>query len=805
MIQRQKSALGNALLVKRHHWARVQEQVKELTVTQLEKAIDDLRTYHRTSDRLVSDLLRFIEGIGMPVPNSFLRKLYMRREMKGTIVRFGMPAFWFTLNPSDLRHPLVMDLAGVQYRGGSNGGGSSSAGLQMRTATMNPVAVAQFFHYICTAFFDGLLGTSKRPGILGEVQDYYAVVETNGRGMLHLHGLIWLQGNVGLESLRGRMLENSELAQRMIRYMESVICEAIDPEVTARKGSTLATEAPQAKDFSNLDDYRLALRQDALAVAAAKQMHSPQHTATCFKYNRRIATQRCRFRKPESLEPVSRLDEHGVIHLRRNNPWVNAWNPVIALTFRSNHDISFLATKSRSLSVIYYTTNYATKDEVSNDKTLLRAVVLKKKAVEAEEASTNIEELNAARNLSKKFALRCFNQIAQTRQISGVQAASSLLKLPDHYTKAKKFRTLNLNDLRTRVESFLQGLRTTRGMMSSIDEEDIEAEQFIMRFATSKPVNFFEHYRYRGPSLQSLCLFEYCMTVHVLSRGTLSQNDYVDFASDHPLYESHVQRVAKKEKDLFTINFIGDLFRFQGEESQGCITNLEKPEIRMELAEILVGLFVPWQQIPQQDRITQGQDMESFVVKLWKSAFTTLTPSVRNYAQNLLLLKKSKEDCRLDAILRNANNEEDGPSVEGGEEFEDIGDGEFEWDEEARTESLLNNFFKLKQQWKDEDDRTDILRGTSWSRWPEREDRSFSQDEREEEQSGVFNYDETVLDIWKQELQAKTFILDAEPTAIFVNEQSQGRDNQSTVVLDHISNYCQQEARSKTISFAEFH
>src|SRR5439155_15458477 len=115
----------------------------------------------------------------------------------------------------------------------------------------------------------------------------------------------------------------------------------------------------------------------------------------------------------ESLEPVSRLDEHGVIHLRRNNPWVNAWNPVIALTFRSNHDISFLATKSRSLSVIYYTTNYATKDEVSNDKTLLRAVVLKKKAVDAEEASTNIEELNAARNLSKKFALRCFNQIAQ--------------------------------------------------------------------------------------------------------------------------------------------------------------------------------------------------------------------------------------------------------------------------------------------------------------------------------------------------------------------------------------------------------
>src|SRR5437762_11666846 len=89
VIQRRQSALGNALLVRRGHWAKVQEQLKELTVTQLEKAMDDLRTHHSTSDRLVLDLLRFIEGIGMPVPNSFLRKLYMRREMKGMIVHLG--------------------------------------------------------------------------------------------------------------------------------------------------------------------------------------------------------------------------------------------------------------------------------------------------------------------------------------------------------------------------------------------------------------------------------------------------------------------------------------------------------------------------------------------------------------------------------------------------------------------------------------------------------------------------------------------------------------------------------------------
>ena len=140
---------------------------------------------------------------------------------------------------------------------------------------MNPVAVAQFFHYICTAFFDGLLRTLTRPGILGEVEDYYAVVEINGCGMLHLHRLIWLQGNIELESLRGCMLQDGKLAQKMIQYMESVISEVINLNITTGEGSALPIEAPQAKDFPNLNDYRSALCQDAWAIAAAKQMHSP--------------------------------------------------------------------------------------------------------------------------------------------------------------------------------------------------------------------------------------------------------------------------------------------------------------------------------------------------------------------------------------------------------------------------------------------------------------------------------------------------------------------------------------------------
>src|SRR5207247_892440 len=186
-------------------------------------------------------------------------------------------------------------------------------------------------------------------------------------------------------------------------------------------------------------------------------------------------------RKPEPLQEVSKLDEYGVIHLMRNNPWVNAWNPSIAITLWSNHDISFLATKTRSLAVIYYVTNYTTKEDVSSYKTISHAAILKRRAIEAEESSTNMEELIEARRLSNKFALRCFNQISQTREILGVQAASSLLRLPDHYTKTKKFRTISLNDLRLRVGLFMQRSRSTRSMTFPADEDGLEHEQYTMR------------------------------------------------------------------------------------------------------------------------------------------------------------------------------------------------------------------------------------------------------------------------------------------------------------------------------------
>ncbi len=71
---------------------------------------------------------------------------------------------------------------------------------------MNHVAVAKFFHIICDAIFMSLFGAGQTAGgLFGSISNYFVTIETNGRGMLHLHCLVWLRGVSHLATLRSQI------------------------------------------------------------------------------------------------------------------------------------------------------------------------------------------------------------------------------------------------------------------------------------------------------------------------------------------------------------------------------------------------------------------------------------------------------------------------------------------------------------------------------------------------------------------------------------------------------------------------
>jgi hypothetical protein len=258
ILQLRRSSLGNAFLIKRRYWRSAAQDIASLTVDQLQNAAQEIKAGQDIKDPVIRRLQQHIVTIGMHVPGSFSQKLRMRSEIRGLIIRYGMPAFWITINPSDLRNPLVLILAVVNIP--RNNFGSANAAIRAAVATSNPVTVADFFHCVCQAILRGLLATnSDHVGVLGDLSNHYGVVETNSRGMLHMHTLLWVRGNLAFTNLRNRLLQDSEFATRMIRYLEATIVQGIDDSIPYDPDVSLPATPPSAKEQETDPDFLSAL------------------------------------------------------------------------------------------------------------------------------------------------------------------------------------------------------------------------------------------------------------------------------------------------------------------------------------------------------------------------------------------------------------------------------------------------------------------------------------------------------------------------------------------------------------------
>jgi hypothetical protein len=166
------------------------------------------------------------------------------------------------------------------------------------------------------------------------------------------------------------------------------------------------------------------------------------------------------------------------------------------------------------------------------------------------------------------------------------------------------------------------------------------------------PASIFDNYKWRGPHLASLSLFEYGMLVRTKSLEDSIATD-VDFDAIHPRYGTHVQRIARTPSQVATVTFVGQLTEFQMAEDSVPGGNPTTTAIANDVAEILLGLFVPWQELAPhfQCYATAAALKRDACAQVWSSVEPILQPHNQNFARNVELLRKSKEDCRADAEL----------------------------------------------------------------------------------------------------------------------------------------------------------
>ncbi|OWT42256.1 ATP-dependent DNA helicase PIF1 [Pochonia chlamydosporia 170] len=468
-----------------------------------------------------------------------------------------------------------------------------------------------------------------------------SAVETNERGALHVHGLLWLAGNLNLHKIMMDVTkpEHAVYRESITQYVDSVFSEVgIDLDQEAYCG-VVAERSVQADISSVLQDGRRFAEmfdEEANFCAGATQIHT--HSPTCVKYSlKKINRTRdlCRFKAPWKLVEKTAFTPDGVLQVRRSHSMVNRWNKAIAVGLRHNHDISFIATQSKTLALVYYLTNYTTKVEDPVWKRVIAAAelvhVLDSRDSETQE-QTNTSDCAAGvgkRNKTRQFLMRVANRVFTERALSQVEVVASLLGFPTEFSSNSAWTFLNVSLLYWHVFQRWRHLREYSSMGTSRDasEENILVEE------NGQKVSLIQAYPYRGNLLRGLCLYDYMSLVQIKragkSGGTTSEVPFDGSWAFSPIWTQTLRQPGKHARVCIDGYLSMD---FLSEENGTCFQRAAVQHL---------GMFVPWEQFLH--------EVSGDINAIWAKYRAGLSRRISHWVENIQLLRRSAEDAKRDA------------------------------------------------------------------------------------------------------------------------------------------------------------
>ena len=203
----------------------------------------------------------------------------------------------------------------------------------------------------------------------------------------------------------------------------------------------------------NSEQFAAAFDEEANFCAGSSQIHT--HSPTCLKYSvgRRHGKQHlCRFKAPWRLVEKTAFTSDGVLQVRRSHCLVNRWNKAIAVGLRHNHDISFVATLCKTMALIYYVTNYATKVEDPVWKRAAAAaevldVFRQPMTEDCANTGQSSGDKDGHQNKARQLLMRIANRVFTERTLSQVEVVSHLLGYPTEFAHIEVWTFLNVSPL----------------------------------------------------------------------------------------------------------------------------------------------------------------------------------------------------------------------------------------------------------------------------------------------------------------------------------------------------------------------
>jgi hypothetical protein len=405
-------------------------------------------------------LIRDLDHVAGPVKGSNTSKKWMRNEIWSLIYHRGAPFWYITISPADVKHPLCIYFADKNEKFEVQ-----ILPYDERMICRNSVAGARFFDFLVKLFISDILGIdAKEAGLYGDVCAYYGTVEQQGQLTLHLHMLIWLRGNLTPQEMRERILDaNSDWQKCLISWLESChtgeFMTGTQEEVLSNVANcskhdsyknpteTLPQPPPplcntnhtQDTNCDKCDQLNIWWKQYEIVV---DDLVSKSNIHNCERGTNKDGSAskkyvsckdnkygKCKARFPCPIFKCTEVDpETGALSIKKNEPWINFFTPVLTYIMRCNTDVTCMWSGTALKAVIVYVSDYITKTGLKTHAVFdaIRSVFDKHHEI----IGSSLSEKEKARKLINKIV----NALSIKTEMGAPMVCMYLLGNPDHYT-----------------------------------------------------------------------------------------------------------------------------------------------------------------------------------------------------------------------------------------------------------------------------------------------------------------------------------------------------------------------------------
>jgi hypothetical protein len=226
LLQRRDACFHAQLIATKPYFQASANEIQSINSKDIEMALDNnfKRTYNAESNSALNKLLQQIKTVGGRVMGSAYSRTALRIRIHALIFNQGLPSIFLTLNPADIHSPVALYFAGVKLNlDDIQNEQLMDTYRRAEIIASHPVATAKFFHLLIT----NILDTMIMGGVLGPVKAYFGTVESQGRGSLHLHLLIWLDHDLKPADMKEK-IQDPNFRNKLKAYLEDIIKEDLD-------------------------------------------------------------------------------------------------------------------------------------------------------------------------------------------------------------------------------------------------------------------------------------------------------------------------------------------------------------------------------------------------------------------------------------------------------------------------------------------------------------------------------------------------------------------------------------------------